>query len=508
VLVAEASAYDNPVPLITTGPEPRSAETWTTEQIGTRESQFDRIMQRVLGSDAGSDSAVARPDEPVKGRSTSPNEQRTRSTEGKTEAHEEARNPGKPPAKAKLHAEKDPAADDMRLRKPPALGQLLSKRSAAAGEDAEVGTAAIAAKPRVGKPALVLLEGSKQPLGGDVPESVRTGKARSKGPRDGEDDEDLLAPSDGVGTKHVASIEGDAHRAGVAASGEVDGPHAETHATAHLKGGTEAGSRAINPDRPVSGDDRQTARPSPEKTASDSRQPSQSVTVVDLRDSGERNSGNAERARTDKTTVPQRSDDASAVGRSEAERSTEGNTDRHGSESGKAGPDDGQDGIEIRYIRTDSAKTAPSSTATETRHSFGQLVREHLNPEIVRQSGLVLRNAKSGEIRLVLKPEHLGSLRVRLELDDNRITGRIIVDNSLVKETVEQNMDALMKSFRDHGFNAAALDVTVSGDRRREHAEQPFPSTGAASSRQTVRGIEESTPLVHADYQSTINLVV
>jgi flagellar hook-length control protein FliK len=82
--------------------------------------------------------------------------------------------------------------------------------------------------------------------------------------------------------------------------------------------------------------------------------------------------------------------------------------------------------------------------------------------ELVRAAGIVLRDG-GGEIKLTLKPESLGSVRIRMNLVDNAIEGRIIVDNSAVKHAFEGSLDSLMRALTAEGFQTASLSVSVGG---------------------------------------------
>lgn len=106
----------------------------------------------------------------------------------------------------------------------------------------------------------------------------------------------------------------------------------------------------------------------------------------------------------------------------------------------------------------------------------GSALQERLLPEIVHQAGIILRDGGEGEIRLVLKPEHLGSVRIRLHLGESSLEGRIVVDNSNVKELLESNLEGLKSALRQEGYATANIDVTVSGDggRRRQLEQDPW----------------------------------
>lgn len=121
----------------------------------------------------------------------------------------------------------------------------------------------------------------------------------------------------------------------------------------------------------------------------------------------------------------------------------------------------------------------------------GSALQERLLPEIVHQAGIILRDGGEGEIRLVLKPEHLGSVRIRLHLGESSLEGRIVVDNSNVKELLESNLEGLKSALRQEGYATANIDVTVSGDGGRRRQLEPDPALPAVAER-SVGGFERA----------------
>jgi len=103
------------------------------------------------------------------------------------------------------------------------------------------------------------------------------------------------------------------------------------------------------------------------------------------------------------------------------------------------------------------ADRAPASARTPLER-----LREMAGSELVKNADLILRNG-GGEIRLVLKPESLGSVRLRLNLTDNIIDGKIIVDNAAVKHILEASLDSLTRALSAEGFQTASLQVSVGG---------------------------------------------
>jgi len=152
------------------------------------------------------------------------------------------------------------------------------------------------------------------------------------------------------------------------------------------------------------------------------------------------------------------------------------------------------------------AQTAAPTPFRDVYSGFLRQMRAQGNAEVVRQSTVVLRNADSGEIRLVLKPESLGEVRIRVQLQDNHIAGRIVVENNSVREMFQENLDALARAFRESGYETGSLDVEVrdrGGDGRRRQA-------GSMAGSRLVRELEESVPSLASvgDPESLVDVFV
>jgi hypothetical protein len=134
---------------------------------------------------------------------------------------------------------------------------------------------------------------------------------------------------------------------------------------------------------------------------------------------------------------------------------------------------------------------APRSETGE----LSRLFRDEGIPLIVKQSGIILRDHGQGEIRLVLKPEFLGRVRIRLNLDENHIVGRILVENRNVEDMLKDNLADLVRAFQEQGFGSARLEVAVeeggqdrsdlssSGDNQEGAFDGPAPGSSAPGNR-------------------------
>ena len=110
------------------------------------------------------------------------------------------------------------------------------------------------------------------------------------------------------------------------------------------------------------------------------------------------------------------------------------------------------------------AESAPAASGGRDFQSMlAERMREAWNGEIVKSAHIVLRDGDAGTIRLRLKPESLGNVKVELNLSDNNISGRILVESDEAKTAFEKNMNQLADAFMQGGFDSARLEVSVGG---------------------------------------------
>ncbi|GMO38904.1 MAG: hypothetical protein Ta2F_15300 [Termitinemataceae bacterium] len=88
-------------------------------------------------------------------------------------------------------------------------------------------------------------------------------------------------------------------------------------------------------------------------------------------------------------------------------------------------------------------------------------LHQNLNGDIVRQASVVLREGGAGTIRLALKPESLGQVKIHLEMTDNKVTGKIVVESEEALRAFQQELKSLEESFKEGGFDTASLDLQL-----------------------------------------------
>jgi flagellar hook-length control protein FliK len=105
-----------------------------------------------------------------------------------------------------------------------------------------------------------------------------------------------------------------------------------------------------------------------------------------------------------------------------------------------------------------------SSPARAFEEILAGELRGGLGDDIVRQASIILKDGGAGLIRLTLKPESLGNVKIRLEMAENKIAGRIIVESNEALRAFEREMQSLEQAFKDSGFNGASIEMSVGSD--------------------------------------------
>lgn len=162
------------------------------------------------------------------------------------------------------------------------------------------------------------------------------------------------------------------------------------------------------------------------------------------------------------------------------------------------------------HLRADSPQgTAAGEPRTAAQgdlpSQLAQQLKEQLNGEIVKRSSILIRNNGSGEIRLELKPEQLGNVRIRISLENNNIAGKILVENNSVKEAFDQNMQQLYRAFREHGFGDASLNVSVGDHRQRQQQDARTAAVHSGYRENLAVSIENGAgSVLRTDYESRL----
>ena len=88
---------------------------------------------------------------------------------------------------------------------------------------------------------------------------------------------------------------------------------------------------------------------------------------------------------------------------------------------------------------------------------------QDLMGKLVEKAQVALANGKS-EVLMTLNPEHLGKVRLKINMDGDNLVGKIFVDNAEVKDIFTKNLDTVISSLNEIGINIEGFDVMLRQD--------------------------------------------
>ena len=135
----------------------------------------------------------------------------------------------------------------------------------------------------------------------------------------------------------------------------------------------------------------------------------------------------------------------------------------------------------------DTASSVKNGRETSASRLFesalSRELRGDLSSDIVKNAALIVRNGGEGTIRLALHPDTLGHVKVHIEMTENKLMGRIVVESSEALRAFERELPVLEKAFRDSGFTETSLDMSLAQDGSEYSGDQDegYPAFEMAS---------------------------
>jgi hypothetical protein len=113
---------------------------------------------------------------------------------------------------------------------------------------------------------------------------------------------------------------------------------------------------------------------------------------------------------------------------------------------------------------------SPTVSASERREVIQNIMNQ---AEVLAQKG-------GGEMKMVLKPDHLGEIQLHVAMEGNQVEVKMTTDNQQAKQLIESHAADLRHGLSQHSFSMEKLDVSV-GDRNTGNFNQGRqPDMGAA----------------------------
>jgi flagellar hook-length control protein FliK len=136
----------------------------------------------------------------------------------------------------------------------------------------------------------------------------------------------------------------------------------------------------------------------------------------------------------------------------------------------------------------------------KTQGTVYRTLDEAVMRQLAEKMNAALRTG-ANEIRIQLRPDSLGEVKLRIRMEGDVVFAKIQVENQQVKQVVENNMQFLKDSLSQQHLQAGSLDVSVggegfssSGDPEVFHADTAG-AQGSAEASEKKSGVEESATM-------------
>jgi len=128
--------------------------------------------------------------------------------------------------------------------------------------------------------------------------------------------------------------------------------------------------------------------------------------------------------------------------------------------------------ITLDGISIEANKFNDSSEITSVSPRFVKLFEKEIVEQV--QKTILNSTGKNGthQISLTLNPEKLGEIKLTIQVEGNVVSAKMNVENSQVKQIIEQNMQNLKDSLAQQNLNAGSLDVNVGESGHKELQEK------------------------------------
>ncbi|MGI5173675.1 flagellar hook-length control protein FliK [Treponema sp. OMZ 840] len=116
------------------------------------------------------------------------------------------------------------------------------------------------------------------------------------------------------------------------------------------------------------------------------------------------------------------------------------------------------------FFTKEASVSAQGSEQVQNR--FASLLSSEIRnnaADLVKAGSIILQDGNKGTINLILHPEELGNVKIRLQFSDNILTGRITVASEEAYNAFKSNITALTEAFSSNGFDTAGFDLSWSG---------------------------------------------
>ncbi len=122
-------------------------------------------------------------------------------------------------------------------------------------------------------------------------------------------------------------------------------------------------------------------------------------------------------------------------------------------------------------------KPAEAAAAAKGRDTAAAPVKTDVFDQIVQRAAVHVKNDQ-GEMRIDLKPEFLGHVRLQIVTENQQVTVRILTELPMVRDMIESNIQQLKSDLQQQGLRVERVEVAVADDPREHPGRQAWTGAG------------------------------
>lgn len=127
---------------------------------------------------------------------------------------------------------------------------------------------------------------------------------------------------------------------------------------------------------------------------------------------------------------------------------------------------------EANVLHSSEVSSLSEEQGIQNKGQFASVLAEQIKAnatELVERGRIVLQDGNVGEIRLQLKPAHLGNVKIQLKMSgDKKMQGEVTVFSKEAFDAFEESMQDLVASFNDAGFEASGFNLNWKNGEKEE----------------------------------------
>ena len=182
---------------------------------------------------------------------------------------------------------------------------------------------------------------------------------------------------------------------------------------------------------------------------------------------------------------------------------------------------DAKGNAEISLSLASADKTTLSESGVQngaeglSKADFASMLSKELETsagDLVKTGSIVLQNNGKGSINLILHPEQLGNVKIKLELSENQVSGKIVVASREAYDAFKESISAIKEAFSASGFETGGFELAWggSGDGGNQNQQEgrQFAQERTVNSR-GMKYVDSMPDVVPAEYAGSgnVNLV-